>query len=162
MTAYLYNAPAGVPGDVTRKLETNVEPILLGEAFDAFGKPYKLNASTGKAENIDASDAATVFKGILTRSVPAISGNDSQGLNDAIPNADSPQGGMVRGYCNVLCTVGTPVRGGTVYMRVETDTGKAIGDFEATSDSSNSVALVGVEWASNGKDANNIAEIKIK
>jgi len=161
MTAYLYNAPSGVPGDVTRKQESNVEPIILGEAFDHFGRPYKLDATTGKAMMIDAGDAATVFDGILSRSVPQISGNDSQGLNDAIPNADSVNGGLVRGYINVICTVGTPVRGGIVYMRVQTDTGKEIGDFEATSDTTNSVALVGVEWASNGKDASGIAEIRV-
>lgn len=162
MTSYLKNAPAGVPGDVTRLQNSIVEPILLGEAFTAFGVPYKLDASTGKAMMIDASDAATVFKGVLSRSVPSIGGNFNQGLNDAIPNADSSQGGMVEGYINVLCPVGTPVKGGIVYMRVVAATGKLVGDFEATADGANSVVLAGVEWASNGKDANNIAELKIK
>lgn len=161
MTAYLYNAPAGVPGDVTRELETLVEPVLLGAAFTAFGVPYKMD-SAGKAIPVANGDAATVFKGIISRFVPSISGNMTQGLNDAIPNQDSTQGGVRRGYVNVLCKVGTPVKGGTVYMRVVAASGKAIGDLEATSDSTNSVALVGVEWAVNGKDASNITELYIK
>lgn len=161
MTAYLYNAPAGVPGDVTRLQDSNVEPVLLGEAFTGFGKPFKFNSS-GKAVNIAASDTAAVFKGILTRIVPSIGGNTASGLNDAIPNQDSTQGRLVSGYANVVCTVGTPVKGGIVYMRVVADTGKLVGDLEATADSTNSVALVGVEWVVNGKDADNITELLIK
>jgi hypothetical protein len=162
MTAYLKNAPAGVPGDVTRLQNSIVEPILLGEEFTAFGVPYKLDASTGKAMMIDSGDAATVFKGILSRSVPSIGGNFNQGLNDAIPNDESSQGGLVEGYINVLCPVGTPVKGGIVYMRVTAAGAEVLGSLETGADGGDCVALTGVEWASNGKDANNIAEIKIK
>lgn len=160
--AYLYNAPAGVPGTVTRVLDSQVEPVLLGEAFTAFGKPFKFDASTGKAINIDASDAASVFKGIIVRSVPSMSSASGQSFADGAPTEDAPQGGLREGYVNVLCTVGTPVKGGIVYMRVVADTGKAVGDLEASSDSSNSVVLVGVEWAVNGKDADSITELYIK
>ena len=161
MTAILYNAPAGVPGDVTRLDETLVVPELLGEAFTAFGVPYKYNGS-GKAINIAAMDTAAAFKGIISRSVPSQSGNLTQGYNDAIPNVEATAGGVRRGYVNVLCKVGTPVKGGIVYMRVVADSPKAIGDLEATSDSTNSVALSGVEWGVNGKDASNITELYIK
>lgn len=161
MSSYLFNAPAGVPGDVTRYGVSLVDSVVLGAAFSAFGLPFKYNGS-GQAIPIAASDTAAVFKGIITRSVPSISGNMNQGLNDAIPNQESVQGALLKGYCNVLCKVGTPVKGGIVYMRVVADTGKLVGDFEATSDGTNSVALPGVEWAVGGKDATNIAEIFIK
>lgn len=161
MTAYLYNAPAGVPGDVTRIQDSTVEPILLGEAFSAFGRPYKLDATTGKAMEIDASDAATVFAGIVSRSVPSIGGNTASGLNDAIPNAESSQGGVIKGYVNVLCPVGTPVKGQPVYMRITADTGKAVGDLETAADAGKCVAINAV-FAVNGKDASNITEIFIK
>jgi hypothetical protein len=159
--AYLYNAPAGVPGTVTRLQDSVVEPVLLGAAFSAFGVPFKFNGS-GKAIPIAASDAATVFKGILTRSVPSISGNTTETFAGGIPNQEASQGGLRRGFVNVLCTIGTPVKGGIVYMRVVADTGKAVGDLEATADGSNNVALTGVEWAVNGKDADNITELYIK
>ena len=161
MTAYLYNAPAGVPGDVTRLQESLVEPVLLGAAFTAFGQPFKFNSS-GKAIPVAASDAASVFKGIITRVVPSIGGNTASGLNDAIPSQDSTQGGLRKGFCNVLCTIGTPVKGGTVYMRVVAASGKLVGDLEATADGTDNVALTGVEWAVNGKDADNITELFIK
>lgn len=161
MTAYLYNAPAGVPGDITRLQNTLVEPVLLGEAFTAFGKPFKFDSS-GKAVNIAASDTATVFKGILTRIVPSIGGNSNSGLADCIPNTEYEQGAVRKGYVNVLCTIGTPVKGGTVYMRVVAASGKVVGDLEATSDGVNNVALTNVEWAVNGKDADNITELFIK
>lgn len=160
--SYLYNAPAGVPGTVTRLQDSQVDSLILGEAFEAFGVPFKFDATTGKAINIDASDTAAVFKGIIVRSVPSISGSTAEGMADGKPNLDSPCGGLRSGYGSVLCKVGTPVKGGTVYMRVVAASGKAVGDFEATSDSTNSVALVGVEWAANGKDADNVAELYIK
>jgi len=160
--AYLYNAPAGVPGTVTRLQDSVVEPVILGEAFTAFGAPFKFDPTTGKAMMIDSGDAATVFKGIITRSVPSINGAAGQLFADNAPNLESPQGGLRRGFVNVLCTVGTPVKGGTVYMRVTADTGKAVGDLEASSDGLNSVVLVGVEWGVNGKDADNITELFIK
>lgn len=162
MTAYLYNAPAGVVGDVTRLQNSVIEPVLLGEAFTAFGKPFKFDATTGKAMNIAASDTAAVFAGIITRVIPAISGDLSQTLAGGVPSLTASQGALRRGFCNVLCTVGTPVKGGVVYLRVVAGSGKLVGDLEATADSTNNVALPGVEWAVSGKDADNIAELYIK
>jgi hypothetical protein len=71
------------------------------------------------------------------------------------------QGIVVKGYVNVVCTQGTPARGGSVFVRVTADTGKAVGDFETAADSGKCVALTGVTWAVDGKDASNIAEIRI-
>lgn len=160
-TAILKSAAAGVVGDVTRKLDSVIEPIMLGSAFSAFGVPAKINGS-GKLVPIAASDAATVFKGILTRSVPSMGGNTNQGFDDVIPNAEACHGLLVKGYVNVKCAIGTPVRGGIVYMRVVAASGKLVGDLEATADGTDNVALSGVEWAVNGKDADNITELKIK
>lgn len=158
---YTLNAPAGIPGDVTRKLETLVEPIMLGAAIAAFGVPVKFNGS-GKAIAIAASDTAAVFKGILSRSVPTISGSTVETFAGGVPNVETVQGIVRKGYVAVLCTIGTPVKGGTVYMRVVAASGKAVGDLEATADGTDNVALVGVEWAVNGKDADNITELFIK
>lgn len=162
MTSFLYRAPSGVAGDVTRPDDTVVEPGLLNaaQAPTAFGAPVKL--VSGKFEKIAASDAAAVFAGILSRIAPSIAGDTAQTFAGGTPNTDSVQGIVVEGYVNVVCTVGTPVRGGTVYMRVVAATGKAVGDLEATADGANNVALTGVTWAIDGKDSSNIAEIRIK
>lgn len=160
MTAYLYSLPAGIAGDVTRQDESNVEPIQLGSpAATKYGVPLKYSA--GKAIPFAGGEVAADFQGVLTRIVPAISGSNTQGYSDDIPNPDSNQGILVRGYINVLCKVGTPARGGIVYVRIVDADPKFIGDFEATSDSTNSIALTNVSWASNGKDANNNAEIRV-
>jgi len=163
--AYLYNAPAGVPGDITRTDETNVEPAMLiaqSSTFaQAFGIPMKY--VTGGIAQFVGGESASDFAGVLVREVPGISGSTAQGLNDNVPFPDQVQGLAVRGYVAVKCTQGTPARGGIVYVRVIADTGKAIGDFEAVSDTSKSVALSSTQasWASDGKDADNNTELRI-
>ena len=133
-TSILYNAPAGYAGSVTRPDVTWVETLQFAAANYplAFGAPYKL--VSGEATKIASNDAATVFAGIISRTAPSESGSLTESLNSGVPNPDAPQGGLVRGYGNVVCAVGTPVRGGQVFMRVVADTGKAVGDFEATFD----------------------------
>lgn len=165
MPAYLYSAPAGVPGDITRVDETNVEPARLiansGTFAQAFGIPMKY--ASGGITQMGTGDAATDFAGVLIREVPSISGNTLQGFNNTVPNSLQINGLAVRGYVNVKCTQGTPARGGVVYVRVVADTGKAVGDFEAVSDTTKSVALSTTQatWAVDGKDANNNTELRI-
>ncbi len=166
MAAYLYSAPAGVPGDVTRVDESAVEPAMLiavSAVFaQAFGIPVKY--ATGGISQFASGDAATVFAGVLVREVPSISGNTNQGLTDNIPYPSVPQGFCTRGYVNVLCVVGTPTRGGVVYVQSVANGGVAVGAFRADgTDSGNAVALTATQatWASDGKDASNNAELRI-
>lgn len=165
--AYTFQAPTGVPGDVTRTDESNVEPAMLDAISSvyaqAFGIPMKYTTG-GNISQIASGDAATVFAGILVREVPSISGSNTQGLTDNIPYSSQLQGLLVRGYASVLCAAGTPVRGGVVYMQVTANSPYNVGDLRADgTDSGNAVALTATqaEWASNGKDANNNAEIRV-
>ena len=161
MTSFLYRAPAGVAGDVTRPDDTIVESGLLNaaQAPTAFGAPVKL--VSGKFEKIASGDTAAVFAGVLSRVAPSIAGDLVQTYAGGTPNTASVQGIVREGYVNVVCAQGTPVRGDQVYMRTTAATGKAVGDFETTADSGACVALTGVTWAVDGKDASNIAEIRI-
>lgn len=161
MTSILYRASSGVAGDVTRPDNTVVEPGLLNaaKAPTAFGAPVKI--VSGKFEAIAASDAATVFYGILSRIAPSIAGDLVQTYAGGTPNAESVQGIVREGYVNVLCKQGTPARGGQVYMRITADTGKLVGDLETAADAGKCVALSGVTWAVDGKDASNVTEIRI-
>jgi hypothetical protein len=156
--SYLYNAPAGVPGTVTRLQDSTVDTVLLGEAFTAFGVPFKFN-SAGKAVNIESGDAATLVKGFIARSVPSISGASGEAFGDGAPSQDSPCGGLRKGFISVKCNVGTPVKGGQVFIRNVAATGKPVGSLETAAVTDEVVALPGVEWAVNGKDSNNITEI---
>jgi tetrahydromethanopterin S-methyltransferase subunit H len=154
--------PSGVAGSITRALDTSVESVFLNSLKPvlAFGAPVKLVA--GKAEPFEAGDTAVKFYGILSRVAPSVSGSTAQLFTDGVPNVTSAQGVAVRGYINVACTIGTPVRGGIVYVRIVAATGKAIGDLEATADGVNNVALTDAVWAVDGKDGANNTEIRIK
>lgn len=149
MVAYLKRAPSGVAGDVTRQLDTIVEPGFLNPANppSAFGVPVKL--VDGKFE---LAKGAAGFYGILSRVAPSIAGDTAQTFLSATPNPQSVQGIVVKGYINVLCPTGTPTRGGQVYVT-------SAGAFSA--DSAGNEALPGVVWAVDGKDASNVAEVRI-
>jgi hypothetical protein len=163
MPAYLTSMPAGVAGDITKATETIVESGVFTSTTalipTAFGVPVKL--VSGKFQTIAASDTASVFAGVLSRHVPSIAGDTVETFEGGTPNPKSVQGIVVRGYVNVKCTVGTPVRGGTVFMRVTESGVKKVGDFETAADSGACVALSNVTWAVSGKDANNVTEIRI-
>jgi hypothetical protein len=161
----LYTAPAGAAGSITRVDFTQVEPAMLVAVSSVYaqavGIPMKLVA--GGMSQFSGAEVAANFAGVLVRELPASGLNGlNQAFSDFIPNFALVQGLCVKGYINVICTIGTPVRGGIVYVRVAAATGgKLMGDFEATADGSNNIALTGVTWAADGKDASGIAEIKI-
>lgn len=165
--AYLFQAPVGIPGDITRTDETNVEPAMLVAASSVFAQAFGIPMVyvAGGISQYITSNVAADFAGVLVREVPSISGSlaSDASLSGGVPNPVQPQGLAVRGYVSVLCKNGTPARGGIVYIRVVAASGKAIGDFEAVSDGGNSVALSATqaEWASDGKDADNNAELRI-
>lgn len=161
MVAFLYRANSGIAGDVTRPDQTIIEPGFLDATSPptAFGVPVV--AASGKFRAVASGDTADSVYGIISRVVPSIAGDAQQTFYTATPNPDTAQGIVVRGYINVTCTVGTPVRGNPVYMRVVAAAGAAIGDLEATADGVNNVALPNVVWSVDGKDANNVTEIRI-
>lgn len=169
--AYTFSAPAGVAGDITRTDETNVESAqLVGAAGvypSAYGVPMKY--VTGGIQQFNGgAETAPSFAGVLIREVPSI----ASGIGDdsAAPPAGGspwannvPVGLLVRGYCAVVCAAGTPARGGVVYVQVVAGS-QPVGSFRADgTDSGNAVALTAAqaEWASDGKDSNNVAELRV-
>lgn len=161
MTAYMFRAPAGVAGDITRPDDTIVESAMI----DPTGAPQNFGCAVkmvlGKIKAMTTGDTADKFYGVLSRVAPSISGDLASGLGDGKPNPAAPQGVVVKGYVNVKCAVGEPLRGDPVYVRVTAATGKNVGDFEANSDGANSVKLENVIWAVAGKDENGLSEIRI-
>jgi hypothetical protein len=161
MVAYLFSPPAGIPGTINSALDATIESFYLDETAtpEAFGIPVKLAGD--KIAAFESGDAAADFYGVLVRNVPSISGNMTQSFGSGVPNPETPQGVMRRGYISVRCTVGTPARGGAVYVRVTAATGKAVGDFEATADGSNNVLIPGVVWGVSDKDASGNTVISV-
>jgi len=163
MTVYTTTVPAGVPGTVQDPSST-VESGVYDQATPplAFGAPVKLKA--GLVSAIEAGDAATDFYGILARTNPDQSGDANfngfgAGAPDATRTASTVVGGP--GYITVACTIGTPVKGGAVYMRVVEALPALVGDLEATADGVNNVLLTNAVWDASGKDADNAARLKV-
>jgi hypothetical protein len=165
MVSYLFQAPTGIPGDITRTDESNVEPALLVALTAVFAQRFgeAMRYVSGGIQQWTTGLSKADFAGVLVREVPAQGGNANSGFSDTIPNPEQLQGLLVRGYVSVKCTAGTPVRGGTVYVRIVDATDRPIGAFEADSDGGNSVALdaVQAEWATDGKDADGNAELRV-
>lgn len=166
-SAYLYSAPNGVAGDLTRTDESNVEPAMLvavsGVYAQAFGIPVKY--VTGGIQQFNGgAEVAGDFAGVLVREAPEISGSQTaQGLGGGVPYSSQVQGLCVRGYVSVLCAAGTPVRGGAVYVQIIANGGVAVGSFRASADGSNTILLSATqaEWATDGVDSNLNAELRI-
>jgi hypothetical protein len=164
--AYLYQAPSGVPGDVSRVDESNVEPAMLVSPFpSAFATAMKYVA--GGITPYAAGDAASVVAGLLARAVPGISQSSANEAFDTFqPNQSEANGMMVRGYMIVKVNAGTPVRGQPVYIVQTASGGHPAGAFETTANGGNNVALSGTivgnfTWASDGVDSDGNAEVRI-
>ncbi len=169
MPAYLKYAPAGFPGDISRSDETNVENGTLVALSTVFAPRYgeAMRYVAGGLQQWTTGLTKADFAGAgPVREIPGIAGSvasDADIDTGGAPNPDQQAGMVVRGYMLVKCTAGTPARGGVVYVRIVSATDRPIGAFEAASDAGNSVALdaVQAEWASDGVDANGVAEIRI-
>ena len=170
MVSYLYQSPSGVPGDITRVDDSNVEPVMLVSPFaTAYGLPMKYVAGSGGAPEgvtpMIAADAASVFCGVLARQAPAVA-DASVGIGTDVPYPTQVQGLCVRGYVSVYVQSGTPVRGTSVYVVQTASSGHLAGQFEVGSNGGNNVALTGtivgnVTWAADGVDSNGYGEIRI-
>lgn len=163
MTAYLYNAPAGIPGNVTRIDDSTVEtayidsnpsfaPELVGDAVVMDG---------GRLRRFPAGGTGDSVYGVITGSIRETSVVQNS-FGTYIPNPENLQGVLVKGYINVKCKYGTPVRGEPVYIRNVAAGTRLVGDFEAISEPGLNEIIPDVTWAVDGIDADYTAEIRFK
>jgi hypothetical protein len=169
MPAYLKQAPTGVPGDVTRTDESNVEPAMLvavGSSPPVYPSAFGIAMIyvAGGIQQWGTGNVQGDFAGVLIREVPSISGSNSDSLTANTPWSLQAAGLLVRGYCSVVCQYGTPARGGIVYVNIQAATGRVVGGFEATYQSGYNIALTTQQatWATDGMDANNNAELRVE
>lgn len=156
--AYLYRMPSGIPGDVSRKLDSTIETQFYNPAlpFASYGIPVKL--VSGKVVPFAAADVAASLYGFLVRPYPTQSAQEPIGT--ATPPTAYAANILRRGWMTVACNAGTPAQGGAVYVRIAAPSGaKVVGGLEAAADGANNVALVGVKFTNAG-DANGNVEIE--
>jgi hypothetical protein len=158
MTAFTYRMPYGIPGDITRQSLATIETQLLDSTlpFVGYGLPGKINANK-KFSGIVTGDVAGSVYGFLVRPFPTQGVNASDALGVGVPKTSGLGDVLRRGYINVVCNNGTPQVGGTVYVRVATPSGaKVIGGIEATSDTTNTVALTNAFFAGAADASGNV------
>ncbi len=159
-TAFLYRMPAGIPGAVSRNSAFTIEPNVISSTTPptVYGNPVALDANQ-HIRPIAGGDVAASVYGFLARPFPTNSG--TQGVGVATPPTSGPCDVMKQGYINVLCTNGSPVKGGAVYIRTVVNSSlpnTSIGDIEAAADSTNSFVLPGA-YFTGAMDSNGNAEI---
>lgn len=159
--AFLTRMPVGIPGDVTRKALSKVEPSYMNASLPvlAYGVPVKL--ASEKAVPVAENDAATVVYGFAVRPYP-IQPTINSGLGAGVPNLDQPLDILRSGYINVKNNNGTPTKGGIVYVRVKNGTTtKPIGGIEAEADGVDVVAIADCTFMGSA-DANGNTEVAYK
>jgi hypothetical protein len=105
----------------------------------------------------DGTLTADTFVGIASRETKTILEYLDQNAGMEYPPNDAVSV-FQRGSISMICTQGTPIVGGAVYVRTVADVGKNIGDFEAVADGTNSIKLANAQWGG-GKDANGVCEL---
>lgn len=148
MTAHLYSMPAGFPGNVTRRAESTLEPVLL--ASDApHGAPLKLDAA-GKAV---AATAAADVNAFLTRPYPST----GAGADGNSAPGGTIQDRLLRGYLAVRLSAAeaTPaVKGAPVKLVEAAAGGFAVGELAVSA----GVAIAGAVFTG-PQDADGNVEI---
>jgi hypothetical protein len=152
------NMNNGFAGSYARQpnMVINTKPNIGATAIP-FGAPVM--QGTNGVQFPTASLTAANFVGIASRQIQSAdsylnqNGAGEYKQNDAVPV-------FQQGRINVKVADGTPAMYGDVYVRTVAATGKAIGDFECTSDTGNNVKLDNCQWGG-PKDANGVAELVI-
>ena len=149
----------GYAGDYARQPEMITSTRKVGgSAALAFGVPVKY--SSGDVVLMGASSQASDFVGFIGREFKSSLNYTTQTGEYAVGEDATV---FQQGCINVLCQRGDPALNGTVYVRITANASYptcVVGGLEASSDSTNSVALTNVKWAGT-KDANGIAEVRI-
>lgn len=167
--AFNYRMPAGFAGDVNRTHPASIEPCLLDPTNPPtfYGQAVVVNPSSQGVRKVGVTDdtALTDIYGVTVRPYPTqqqTGGMSASFGSGAIPSAQ-PVDILKSGYIMVP-VVGTPVKGGTVYVWAKPNSGQHVaGGFEAAASGGNTMALPSYNYSWNGgPDANGIAELIVR
>lgn len=122
-----------------------------------FGTPLMADALGGVVP-VDDTFTVDLFAGITGSAIKTEFSYFDQEDSGGKYAPKEPVTVVQRGSISVICSDGTPIIGGEVYVRIEKDGTKKIGDFETTSVAGKNVLLTNAQWGS-GADANGVAEL---
>ena len=149
--AFIYRMPAGIPGEVTRREHSTIEPGIYDTTYPVtkFGVPVKI--VSGKVRPFAAADTITTYLasglgGFLVRPYPT-QYTSNEALGTATPNTATIANVMKRGYMMVKVEASlpavVPAKEGIVYCR-KTDHGASeyiIGGVESDADAAKCEAI---------------------
>ncbi|UUZ80642.1 hypothetical protein LJK88_20445 [Paenibacillus sp. P26] len=156
----------GYAGNVSRSSDAIIEsrPVRLTDTTPVnFGDPVVLNADNTYSK-FGATSTAAQFAGIAVREVKQHIVYSGAGAASVAYQPGDPMDALHRGSITVVCNVGTPTAGGSVYIRIATNAAipaGVIGGFEAAADGTNTVQIPNLKWKTGKMDANKIAEVTI-
>lgn len=139
------------------------KPVVSGGDTIPFGRAAGLNTDN-TVFLADTNLTASNFYGVAVAEVKQLT-TYTVGQDDPAQVggylADQPADIIQQGIVAVNCH-GTPTAGGAVYVRKNASGGQLAGEFRTTADGGDTVQLTNCAWASNQKDANGVALLKIK
>ena len=151
----------GYAGSLTRQDDNLVRNRINSDTTNiTFGTPVVL-ATDNTVKNWAADSTAATFAGVALANVKTNTTYALTNANAGYYATKTPTDVVERGSVNVFCKNGTPTAGGAVYIRVVAASPKAIGDFEAVADSTNSLIIPNAKWTTGKIDASLIAELTI-
>lgn len=161
-TAIGINLGLGYAGCITRQDDNLVRNRISSEASAniVFGAPVVLSTDN-TYKNWGASSTAATFAGIAVANIKTNQTYGASVSGSGYYAPKQPVDVLERGSIAVFCKTGTPTAGGAVYIRVVAASGKEIGDFEATADSTNNILIPNAKWTSGKMDSNKLAEVTI-
>lgn len=153
----------GYAGTPSRQDDNLIRNRISGEAEAniVFGAPVIL-ATDNTVKNWAADSTAAVLAGIAVANVKTNQTAYASGsIGSGYYGPKQPVDVLERGSVMVFCKNGTPTAGGAVYLRVVATEGHAIGDFEAVSDTTNSILITNAKWTTGKIDSSKLAEVTL-
>lgn len=159
--AFTYRMPAGIPGAINRSATATVESAVLDTTNypTAYGLAGTIDATSHNFRHATTGDTASTNFSLYVRPYPT-----GPNVNDPLGTSTPPTSGVAntlkRGYMTVNVAYGTPVKGGTVYVRITANGGRTtLGAIEAQSDTTYSVALPSNSYFTGPADSNGNVEV---
>lgn len=169
-TAFTFRMGAGFAGDVNRGHPCSIQPSLISPAnpIISYGQPVILDATAGNNGGVRALQATdtglTEIWGVAVRPYPnqqaTTSGNYGSVPYGPIAAPQLQPLDVLRGGYVMVPVVGSPVKGGSVFVWIAASGGGHVqGGFEIASSGGSTITLDAVYQWNSPPDANGIAEL---